>query len=388
MERTTRCLAKLDRLNKVLSHEEPDRVPISDFFWGGFLDRWRRELGLSAEVTPYDHYDLDWVVTTPNMDPHIKSFEVLKEDAAEVIVKTGFETTLRKCFEAPMPEQQSWETNTLEKLEGFVFDPPDDPRRFFASGDNQIAGVGDGFIRNSPAWIETVKSLRPDFPVYGSIIEVSECLTRLVGQMNALTWMGEEPERFGAQVLRIGSFYARMAEAALGAADGLLDGFVIWGDVAYRKSLLFSPAYWRTYFKPGIRSIVESCHDRKLPVIFHSCGNISALLPDFIDLGLEAINPLEAKAGLDVVDLRRRYGHRLAFCGNIDIRVLEDGDEKRIRREVRRKLNAAKGGGLIVQSDHSITSRVAGRSYDFLVNLVREYGTYPLRLGEDDEEGI
>jgi len=190
LERKPGTLAKLERMRKTLSHQEPDRVPISDFFWGGFTKRWREELGLPEDASPYYHYDLDWIVTVPNMDPHIKSFETLREDAEEVIVKTGFETTLRKRYDMPMPEQESWDTDTLEKLEAFEFDDPADPRRFFSGGDNQIAGVGDGFTRNSPPWLDTVKSLWPDFPVYGSMIEASECLTRLVGQINALMWMG------------------------------------------------------------------------------------------------------------------------------------------------------------------------------------------------------
>ena len=160
---------------------------------------------------------------------------------------------MRKRFDMPMPEQESWATDTIEKLEAFEFDDPADPRRFFSGGDNQIAGVGDGFTRNSPPWIETVKSLRPDFPVYGSMIEASECLTRLIGQMNTLMWMGEYRERLGEQILRIGEFYCKAAEAALEAADGLLDGFVIWGDVAYRNSMFFSPDYWRRYFKPAVK---------------------------------------------------------------------------------------------------------------------------------------
>ena len=85
-----------------------------------------------------------------------------------------------------MPEFIGWEIDTLEKLEAAEFDDPCDRRRFFAAGDNQIAGVGDGFERNSPAWIDTVKSLWPDFPVYGSMIECTECLTRLIGQENHL----------------------------------------------------------------------------------------------------------------------------------------------------------------------------------------------------------
>jgi hypothetical protein len=385
--RKENTLRKLERMNKALRHQEPDRVPIGDFFWGGFIRRWREELGLAADANPYYHYDLDWIVTVPNMDPHIQPFETIREDAEEVVVKTGFRTTLRKRFDMPMPEQESWDIDTLEKLEAFEFDDPADPRRFFGGGDNQIAGVGDGFTRNTPPWIETVRSLHPDFPVYGSMIEASECVTRLLGQMSMLTWMGEEPERFGAQILRIGEHYRRCAEAAIGAADGLLDGFVIWGDVAYRNNMFFDPDYWRTYFKPCVKGMIDLCHRHGLPVIYHGCGNVHAIFPDFIEMGLDAYNPLEAKAGLDVCDLRKTYGHAMGFCGNSSMQVWETGDPVAVRREVLRKLNAARGGGMIFQSDHSVSSAVSGKTYDDIVKLVREYGRYPLRLGEFEEAG-
>src|SRR5512145_2570186 len=88
--RTENALRKLDRMNRALRHQEPDRVPISDFFWGGFTRRWRQELGLPEDANPYYHYDLDWIVTVPNMDPWIRPFQILRESREEVIVKTGF----------------------------------------------------------------------------------------------------------------------------------------------------------------------------------------------------------------------------------------------------------------------------------------------------------
>ncbi len=383
--RNSGAIEKLGRIEKALRHEEPDRVPISDFFWGGFVARWQKELGLPADANPYEYYDLDWIVTIPNMDPQIRSFETIRENDEEVVVKTGFGAIMRKKFDFPMPEFIGWETDSLEKLERFSFDDAEDPRRYFSAGDNQIAGVGDGFQRNSPPWIDTVQQLRPNFPVFGSMLECSEVLTRMIGQENTMLWIGMEPERLGVAIDRIGQFYLDCLKAEIRAADGLLDGMVIWGDVAYKKSMFFSPSYWRQHFRPWVAAMVAESHAHGLPVIYHGCGNIEMIFEDFIELGVDALNPLEAKAGLDCVELRRRYGHRIGFCGNGDVRLWETGDRERIRRDVLRKLNAAKGGGMIVQSDHSVTSGVSGHTYDFIVNLVREYGTYPLELGEFDE---
>ena len=131
--------------------------------------------------------------------------------------------------------------------------------------------------------------------------------------------------------------------------------------------------------------MAEAAHAAGLPVIYHGCGNVKAIFQDYIEMGIDAYNPLEAKAGMDVVELRREYGQRIGFCGNSDIRVWESGDRDAIRQEVLRKLNTARGGGLIFQSDHSVSSSVSGQTYDYIVKLVREHGTYPIQLGEFDE---
>jgi len=384
MERSSKCLAKVDRMRKTLRHEEPDRVPISDFFWGSFIERWKKELNLPDNASIYSYYDLDWIVTVPNMDPHIKQFEVLEKNDEHVIVRTGFEATILKKFCDPMPDYLSFETDTLEKMETFTFDNPWDDRRYFRSGDNQLAGVGDGFFQNSDAWIEGVKSLYPDFPVYGSVCEGHEMLWRIIGSENTLLWIGLYPDEIARFVDRIHEFNLGITEAQIKAAGGLLDGMVIWGDVAYKNDMLFSPDFWRKHFKPELKAMVDICHKHGLPVIYHGCGNVSKIFKDFIEIGINAYNPLEAKAGLDVVELRRKYGHRIGFCGNMNVMEWADAPLDELKKIVLRKLNAAKGGGFIFQSDHSVPSNISGERYDYVVNLVKTYGKYPLKLGEYD----
>lgn len=380
MTRTDHCLQKLDRVNKALRHQEPDRVPVSDFFWGGFLKRWREELGLPEDADPYRHYGLDWQVTLPNMDPRIRPFETISENQGEVTVRTGFGAVIRKKFDLAMPAFIGFETDSLDKLEALDFDSPWDDRRYFSGGDNQIAGVGDGFQRNSPPWIDTVRSIHTDFPVYGSVCEAHEMLWRIVGSENVMYWIGEQPERLGAQIERVGRFCVELAKAQIQAAGGLLDGMVVWGDVAYRKCMLFSPLYWRKWFKPVVAELARVCHDAGLPVIYHGCGNARKIFEDLVGCGIDAYNPLEAKAGLDVVELKQEFGGRLAFCGNMDVRLWAEGSLEEIRREVLRKLVAARGGGYIFQSDHSVPSNISAERFEFVLGLVRRHGQYPLRL--------
>jgi uroporphyrinogen decarboxylase len=384
MERTPNCLAKLQRMRLALSHREPDRVPVGDFFWGSFLKRWREELGLAADADIYRYYDLDWRQDNPNMDPHVQPFEILQENEREVTVRTGFGATIRKRLDLAMPAYVSFATDTIEKMEAFQFDDPWDERRYLRRGDDQINGVGDGFARDLPPFVERVAALWPDFPVFGGVCEGHEMLWRIIGSENVMYWIGEYPDELARFVERIHAFTLEVVRAQIKAAAGKLDGMVIWGDVAYKKGLLFSPAYWRRVFKPGVKALVDECHAHNLPVIYHGCGNSRRIFEDFIEMGVDAYNPLEAKAGMDVIDLRRSFGHRIGFCGNMDVLLWANGSPEELRTTVLNKLNAAKGGGYIFQSDHSVPGNISGPNYEFVVNLVRKHGQYPLRLEEHD----
>jgi uroporphyrinogen-III decarboxylase len=273
-------------------------------------------------------------------------------------------------------------------MERFTFDDPWDERRYFEGGDNQIAGVGDGFSRDLPAWVDTVKSLYPHFAVYGSICEGHEQLWRIIGSKNVMLWIGLYPEDLGRFIERIGEFVIEMTRAQIEAAGGMLDGMVLWGDVAYVNGMLFSPAYWRRWFKPIVEAQTRICHEAGIPVIYHGCGNAGEIFEDYIEIGVDAYNPLEAKSGLHVVDLRKKLGHKLAFCGNFDARAWARDDFGELRAEVLTKLNAAKGGGYIFQSDHSVPGNVSAERYEFVLDLVRAKGVYPLRLGEFDDPEI
>ncbi len=283
-----------------------------------------------------------------------------------------------------MPYYHDFDTNTIEKMQAFQFDDPWDERRYFKAGDNQLAGIGDVISRNSPPWVEQVSNYYAEIPVYGNVCEAHEYLWRIVGTENALEWMGLYPEELGVFIKRIGNFVIELTKAQIKAASGMLAGMVVWGDVAYRNGMLFSPVFWREHFKPIVAEIIRVCHAAKIPVIYHGCGNASLIFDDYIEIGLDAYNPLEAKSGLDVIDIRRKYGHKMGFCGNIDVIDWANAPLQELEAQVMRKLNAAKGGGYIVQSDHSIPSNCSAERYEFVLGLVRKFGRYPLDLGKFD----
>lgn len=374
--------AKIARVMAALEHREADRVPVGEFFWTNFLRRAQAELNHGAPFDPYRYWDLDLIVINPNMDPHIAGIEVIENTPERQVVRTGFGATIERRSTYPMPHYAAFDTVSFEQMEAFRFDDPRDPRRYLEAIDDQINCVGDALNLGIPSYLDRVNAYADDFCVFGSVCEPHEMIWRIMGAENVLEKLGEDPGRVAGFIERLGDFLVGIVEGQIAAAKGKLSGMYIWGDVAYDRGMLFSPVYWREVYKPQLKRLCDAIHAAGLKAVYHGCGNASVLFEDMIEAGVDAYNPLEAKAGLDVVALKRQFGRRWAFNGNINVVTLATNDRDAVRREVLTKLNAARGGGYILQSDHSMPDNVAPATYDYVIQLAREYGRYPLELGE------
>ena len=376
--------AKTQRVIAAIERSTPDRVPIGEFFWTQFTRRAKRELGLE-DFNPYAYWDLDLIVVTPNMDPHLTGLQILEKTPERVVVKTGFGATIERRRTCPMPNYMDFETRTYQQMEALRFDDPRDPCRYTRALDDQINGVGDDLNLGLPSFVERVQGCAKDFCVFGSVCEPHEMIWRIMGTENVLIKLAEDPLRMGRFIERLGDFLVGIVEGQIQAGQGVLKGLYIWGDIAYDRGMFFSPQLWREVYKPQLARICEAAHRAGLRTVYHGCGNAEPVFEDLIQAGVDCLNPIEAKAGLDVVDLKRRFGKRWSFNGNLDVRVLATNDPARVRAEVLRKLNAAKAGGYILQSDHSVPGDVSAETYGTVVSLARKHGVYPLDLAEFDE---
>ena len=134
-------------------------------------------------------------------------------------------------------------------------------------------------VRNVAPFTERAREWAPDMALFGSVLEATEFMVRSIGQKNMLLWMGLYPEDIGRFAQRINEYSVQLVKGQVQSAGGMLDGFLIAGDVAYGKGLFFSPAYWRRYFKPGLAEIIATIHAYGLPVIYHGCGNVRGDTP-------------------------------------------------------------------------------------------------------------
>lgn len=371
--------AKLDRLRGAMKFEQADRVAIGDFFWTGFRKKCINKWG--DDFDPYFHFDLDYVTVDPNMDPKIQDFEILEQTDTDTVLKTGFGATIRRRSDLPMPHFEDFSVKEPEEMADFVLEDPTDQRRFFEGGDNQLSCIGDALVLGGiPSWSDRIDHYCERIPVFGTACDPYEYIWRCIGSVNALEYLALEPEMMRDFIDRIGSWMVKMVEAQIKAGAGRLSGLCIWGDVAYRKSMFFSPKMWREMFKPHVKALIDMAHDHGLLVLYHGCGRVLPILDDYAQMGLDAYNPLEAKAGQDVVQLKDQFHKRMAFCGNLDVRELETNNPDRVKREVLYKLQAARGGGWICQSDHSITSQVDPETYELVCSLIRDFGRQPIDL--------
>jgi uroporphyrinogen decarboxylase len=177
--------------------------------------------------------------------------------------------------------------------------------------------------------------------------------------------------------------FRTQADLVIGLADLMYargihyDGAFISCDLGYRNTSFFSPQMYRELQFPFDKRVFRFFRDRGMPAILHSDGCVRGLIPQFIEAGASCLHPLEVKAGMDLIELKREYGNSLAFMGGIDVRAIADPDPLAIEHEIRTKFEVAMvRGGYIYHSDHSVPNNVSFSRYRRVMELVRQYGAY------------
>ena len=371
---------KLDRVLKTLSFQEPDRIPRFDLFWQEFLDKWAKEKGLGPGASINEYYDFDIALCVPNEDPKVDSFTLLERGSDYTLFKSGFGCTCKKADYSPMPAYLNFAVKSADGYQDFVLDDPNDERRYARPSANILSSAGNV---EAPSFDDQLRSVEGRFVRMGLVLEGMEVLWRIRGMQDLFVDLMLEEKKVKKMLERVEAFEIQLG---LNQIEMGVDLMFIGGDVAYDKGLFFSPDTWRSFFKPLLANMCREFKRAKpdIKLLYHGCGNATAIFDELIECGVDAYQSLEVKAGLDVVELKKKYKNRLAFVGNIDVRDVLTGEKPGLERDVLRRLNAAKGGGYIPMSDHSVPDNVPVENYDYYMDLLRRYGKYPLQLGEHD----
>ncbi len=348
-----------ERVLLSLNHKEPDRVPMQDSPWAATIKRWKSE-GFPDDEDINDYFDWDFAFFGADRTPRFPVKTIEKND--RFIIQTTPQGGVMKNFRDY--------TSTPE-----IIDYP---------------------IKTKDDWKEIKKRLNPDFTrvdwvsaLYhfneakekGKFICYSggygyDILQGYVKSEQLLITMIEDPEWIKEMIMTLAELNLIMLEFMM--KNGFsFDGAFFYNDMGYRNASLFSPdTYLKTHYQAD-KMAYGFCHSRNLKVFLHSCGNVKQLIPMLIDAGLDCLQPLEVKAGMDIIELKEKYGDRLSFMGGIDTRLMSDADKTKIEEEIKTKFEIAKkNGGYIYHSDHSIPHIVSFKDYCLVMELVKKYGVY------------
>jgi uroporphyrinogen decarboxylase len=201
----------------------------------------------------------------------------------------------------------------------------------------------------------------------------------LMGFEHLMAAFGEAPELVRGLVdLSVRTNLELAKEAAQRGADFVFTG----DDYAGTERPFVSPRMFREFLAAPLQRVITGFKALGLMVIKHTDGNIRPILDMILDSGIDALDPIDPLAGLDLGEMKRQHGHRVAFKGNVDCaHTLTHGTEKQVVEETLRVIRqAAPGGGLILSSSNSIHSGVKPGNYLAMWNAIRAYGRYPIRL--------
>ena len=352
-------LTSYERMARVYSHEEPDRLPMHDGPWASTVARWHRE-GLPEGVSPHAFFGWDNIAGFGNDNSPRFPAETLEATEEYVITTTSWGATMRnwrsrggvpEFLDFKIKDRDSW-AEAKERM------APSEDRIDWAS-----------LAENYPKWLESGAWITA-----GAWFGYDVFASWHVGTERFLMALADDPDWCRDMIDT--ALDLNLAMLSMAWDRGYRFHCVQWpDDMGYRNGLFFSVDTYRRVVKPAQKRLIDWCHGRGVKTMLHSCGNTMALIPDLVEIGLDALQPLEQKAGMDVFELKAKWGDRLVLEGGIDVRNMTDG--AKIEEEIRTKFAVLKpNGGYIYFSDHSVPENVSFADYCRVMELVRYCGRY------------
>lgn len=357
-------MTSVERMSRILARQPVDRIGLFEHFWGDTLAEWTAQGHIQQGESLEDHFGFDlancWCL---NMVADLDfPGEVLEETEETVLSRDGNFAVLRR---------HKQHDSTPEHV--------------------------DFLVRDRAGWEEHIKPrLTPDrrrinFEAYRAVrqaaaekqrffcwggVNVFELMHPVCGHQYMLMGMATDPDWVKDMV----HTYARLTIDLLETLfdeEGSPDGLFFYEDMGFKGRPFMSLDMYRDIIQPAHRATIDFAHAKGLPVTMHSCGYVAPLVPGMIEAGIDCLQVIEVKAGMDLLGLYRDYGDRLSFMGGIDVRTLYGNDRDTVERELQAKIPTVKGNhGYTLHSDHSIPNQVSYETYRYFVDRGLELGTY------------
>lgn len=339
------------RVMDALMFRQPDRLPrFWNHFWPEFVEQWR-EAGNSGDI--YAHFGEDMTVVAANETPWPSRRQVIRREADAMVIRTGWGELKRvasggghmgQLLEPGLPERVDPDTLVFE-------DPFMDER--FAPCDAEAAAM---------------KACRFTWCKSGGPYLRSAFMR---GEETFWIDVIDDPQWARAFVDRVTDHIIAVAVTAL-KRWGLQDtGMEINDDVAAGWGPFVGPEIYERIFLPALRRMVKAYKAAGARwVMHHADGNVMPLLDMWVDAGIDAINPVEFRSGMDPVKIKAQYGRKLVCIGGLDnAAILPRGDRGEIRDHIQHLTSAGHGGGYII-GPHSIGPDVSLDTMHYVLELL------------------
>jgi uroporphyrinogen decarboxylase len=357
-------LTAKERITNILKRQPVDRIGIFEHYWSDTQRIWEEKGWVKPDEILEDHFNYDLQL--------LWAFKLVADlDFEPVTLEETEETILQRDGNGALLRRHKLHDSTPEHV--------------------------DFAVKERKDWEELIKPKlvadrrRIDFEAYRkakkhaaekqrffcwSGINVFESMHPVCGHENMLMGMALDPDWVRDMVDTYARLTVELMEM-LFSEEGYPDGIWFYEDMGYKQHPFMSPRMYREIVQPGHALSVQWCKARGLPVIMHSCGYVEPLIPGMLEAGIDCLQVIEVKAGMDLLKLYKNYGDVLSFMGGIDVRVLYNNDKAEIDRELEAKIPTVKGKyGYVLHSDHSIPSNVTHDTYSYFLKKGMELGTY------------
>ena len=356
-------LTSRERVNRAMDGRDHDRIPRHESFWTDTINRWTQEGHLTGgqdealQKLQSDMQGICWQWPSPFGDQ-----QVLEEDEQTQIVRDHHGKTVRLWkHRMGTPEHIDFGCKTRDDWET-VYKP-----RLLKEG-----------IRTKPD--DTVeldaKAKAGDRWSFLAGIEGFEATRTLIGDEIAMIAMMEDPQWIMDISDTVIDLSIQGYEQML-AAGAKPDGLWVYGDMAYNHATMCSPEMYKELLWPGHKRLADWAHSHGMKFIYHTDGDVNGVIDLYVEAGFDCLQPLEAKANMDIRKLCPMYGDALTFFGNIDVMILGSNDLEKVEAEVTEKLAAGMATKrYIYHSDHSIPPSCNFETWQFVIALVERLGWY------------
>lgn len=359
-----KAMTGIDRIGNILKRKPVDRIGLYEHFWSDTQKKWASEGFISMDESFDDHFGYDLELSWPfDMTADLDFVpEVLEETEETIVKRDGNGAVLRTHkLHDTTPEHVDFLVREREQWEEYIkpFLKPDRRRinfEVYRSAKKHAAGHKRFF-----AW---------------SGVNVFEMMHPVCGHENMLVGMALDPGWIKDMVDTYSRLVVELQEI-LFAEEGYPDGIWYYEDMGFKEHPFMSPVMYKEIIQPGHIRTVGFARSHNLPVIMHSCGMVESLVPGMLEAGIDCLQVIEVKSGMDLLRLYKNYGDVLSFMGGIDVRALYSNDKKKIDDELESKLPVVKGKyGYVLHSDHSIPNTVEYETYRYFIEKGLELGTY------------